>query len=1060
MKTVKNVPNESATSRIRRLIAGRGRAGVAAGASAFFAAGSLAGTINVPLDYPTIQAAINNAGAGDLVLVDSAFSPYSGPGNVNLDTLAKAITIRSTGGPGSATIDCGGTAAGFVISQGETTGTFIDGFKVINCLGYGLVITGSGPLVSNCSITAGADLSNASPILIGCDLSVGGVRITGGSPDFFTCSFDSGGLTAASSDVSINGCTARFCDSPAVVVTGTILTVINCPITDNYDAVVENGGGVVLAGASQGYIYYSDISRNHKDPDQSRGGGLSVTGGSGAWIIGSTISDNSVGGGGGGGYSGEGGGIYVDASSTANLSTTTIKGNIAYDDFDFAGNGGGVMARGKVNYTGCTISSNRGSGGGVCATTTQTFSDCLITQNRGAAIGGGLWLQGGNTTVTDSVISFNTAVRGFMSDESWGGGVAVIGGTATFERTLFDGNISQGSGWFGDGGGAAYSNKTSTFDNCIFNGNKDTWSGQGGALNFESLNNKVINCTFFGNTAPANQGGAIADNSLGIPVTSCIFWSNTATPFLGAPVVTYSDVEFGYTGANNIIANPQFVNAAILDFRLLQGSLCIDKGSNAAIPLGITKDFNLSPRVRHGSYFAFGNPVVDMGATEFRLPIIEMGADPGTLTFADFEGGDPGDPKGPIDNKGTWMVTGGYGGNKGIPGRVYVHAADADGNWAPYSVITPPDGHDGDFFGASVALDGAHLAIGAPRNSEMGSLAGAVYIFRLEGEQWIFEAKLTAPDASAGAQFGYSVAMEGDRLLAGAWRADPDGITNAGAAYIFRRDGQPWANEAVLAASDAEPGASFGWAVSLSEGAALIGAPIAQQSAGQAYIFRRAGSEWFEEAVLASAEPTPGDKFGHSVGLWGRRAIAGAPWRDRNQQQDSGAAYLFEGNFGVWEPVTEFATDSPGAATFGRALSIEGDVIAIGAPGTAEGTGQADVFSLGADQWEHNATVIAPGGLPGDQFGHWVELSAGVLAPSSPGYDGPEGPNQGAVYPFDLYGQGCYPDFTGDGTLDLFDFLGFVNDFNAGGPDSDCDANGYQDVFDFLCFINAFNSGC
>src|SRR5262249_41557274 len=54
----------------------------------------------------------------------------------------------------------------------------------------------------------------------------------------------------------------------------------------------------------------------------------------------------------------------------------------------------------------------------------------------------------------------------------------------------------------------------------------------------------------------------------------------------------------------------------------------------------------------------------------------------------------------------------------------------------------------------------------------------------------------------------------------------------------------------------------------------------------------------------------------------------------------------------------------------------------------------------------------------------------------------------------------CYPDFDGNGTLDLFDFLAFVNAFNAHQNKADCDHNGSWDLFDFLCFTNAFNAGC
>lgn len=62
-----------------------------------------------------------------------------------------------------------------------------------------------------------------------------------------------------------------------------------------------------------------------------------------------------------------------------------------------------------------------------------------------------------------------------------------------------------------------------------------------------------------------------------------------------------------------------------------------------------------------------------------------------------------------------------------------------------------------------------------------------------------------------------------------------------------------------------------------------------------------------------------------------------------------------------------------------------------------------------------------------------------------------------AVLPAAAY---CYGDFDGDGALSLFDFLAYVNTFNAGGPGADCDLSGALDLFDFLCFVNAFNSGC
>jgi trimeric autotransporter adhesin len=54
----------------------------------------------------------------------------------------------------------------------------------------------------------------------------------------------------------------------------------------------------------------------------------------------------------------------------------------------------------------------------------------------------------------------------------------------------------------------------------------------------------------------------------------------------------------------------------------------------------------------------------------------------------------------------------------------------------------------------------------------------------------------------------------------------------------------------------------------------------------------------------------------------------------------------------------------------------------------------------------------------------------------------------------------CEADLNQDGTLDLFDFLMFVNLFGESDPAADCTADGAFDLFDFLCFANLFNEGC
>ena len=104
-------------------------------------------------------------------------------------------------------------------------------------------------------------------------------------------------------------------------------------------------------------------------------------------------------------------------------------------------------------------------------------------------------------------------------------------------------------------------------------------------------------------------------------------------------------------------------------------------------------------------------------------------------------------------------------------------------------------------------------------------------------------AKLTAPDATTGDEFGYAVFLSGDTALVGA-RLD-DGVgTDSGSAYVFEKQGTVWVETATLAASDAAVGDNFGVSVSLSGDIALVGA-VGDSDAGfysgSAYVFSVSG---------------------------------------------------------------------------------------------------------------------------------------------------------------------------------------------------------------------------
>jgi ketosteroid isomerase-like protein len=124
-------------------------------------------------------------------------------------------------------------------------------------------------------------------------------------------------------------------------------------------------------------------------------------------------------------------------------------------------------------------------------------------------------------------------------------------------------------------------------------------------------------------------------------------------------------------------------------------------------------------------------------------------------------------------------------------GAVHLFAPAGSG-WSEQLVLVGPEAGTGDRFGSSVALAGDLLAVGAPGRDEDGSWAGAVYVYRRDGDGWNLAATLVAPDPTTGARFGVSVAfLDADRLTIGASGHDGDDY-GAGAAYLFERDGDTW----------------------------------------------------------------------------------------------------------------------------------------------------------------------------------------------------------------------------------------------------------------------------
>ncbi len=276
-------------------------------------------------------------------------------------------------------------------------------------------------------------------------------------------------------------------------------------------------------------------------------------------------------------------------------------------------------------------------------------------------------------------------------------------------------------------------------------------------------------------------------------------------------------------------------------------------------------------------------------------------------------------------------------------------------------------------FGAAVALDAERLVVGDDLADALTHDAGAAFIFRREGDAWVLEAKLVAHDGQPGDYFGRAMALDGDGLVIGAsW---DDG--QRGSAYVARRVGTSWTLEAKLVGSDSVAGDHFGNSVALDGDLAVIGARDSDAQgfgSGSAYVFRRTASGWVQEAMLIRDDGAPDQAFGTSVALDDRTAVVGAPGDDEFGEA-AGAAYVYEGSGGVW--VGTIKLRAPSAKpfdAFGASVSIDADLVAAGAPSVTY-PGQAHLFRRVGGNWSAEANLASAGSLvSNDEFGRPVSV--------------------------------------------------------------------------------------
>jgi|CXWL01.1.fsa_nt_gi hypothetical protein len=278
-----------------------------------------------------------------------------------------------------------------------------------------------------------------------------------------------------------------------------------------------------------------------------------------------------------------------------------------------------------------------------------------------------------------------------------------------------------------------------------------------------------------------------------------------------------------------------------------------------------------------------------------------------------------------------------------------------NGAWTETAELHPLQYQQCDRFGASVAVSGATIVVGAPSETTNGYPPPAAYVFRHDGATWNQEAKLVPGDGTK--LFGEFVAVSGNEMV----------ISARHTAYVYRFDGVQWLQDEIIMNS------GFTSHVSIDGDVTLIGGRV----------FRRNGSTWVQEPFLLNDGSTVftidvGSFWDHQVSVSGDVALFG-----RYRENRPGVATVFRFNGSAWVYEQElFPSTSRINDFFGSSVAIVGNravVSALLADGGSPSTGAAFVFKFNGANWVQESSLWIPNATSSDMFGYSVAFD-GVTA--------------------------------------------------------------------------------
>jgi hypothetical protein len=315
--------------------------------------------------------------------------------------------------------------------------------------------------------------------------------------------------------------------------------------------------------------------------------------------------------------------------------------------------------------------------------------------------------------------------------------------------------------------------------------------------------------------------------------------------------------------------------------------------------------------------------------------------------------------------------------------ELYVFVKPANGwvNMTETAILNSTD--QAEDLGISVSISGNTIVAGSS-GAQNGSGPNTAYVFVKPPNGWanmMETAELTPSDG--GGPF-FAAAVSGNTVVVGAFAATVGGNYQQGAAYVYVKPANGWANmteTAKLTASDGATSDQLGTSVAISGGTVIAGAPLAKigdhQFQGAAYVFVKPSSGWATMTQTAKLTTSDGKfraKLGSSVSISGNAVEVGAPDQPIGTTELQGAVYLYAKPATGWANKTQNVrlTASDGSGVLGTSVSIAGSTVVAGAPGAKVGNNVAQgavyVFGPAQGNTASRPKKIAPQSLVAGTF--------------------------------------------------------------------------------------------